>query len=296
MPQSFAAGDLFPWFAFFSIMAFTWGACVGSFLNVCIYRIPLDLSVIRPRSHCPQCKQPIPWYLNIPLVSWLALRGRCAGCATPISPRYFGVELLTAALFLLAWLKFDFAPGPRPLGLIPIEDWRLVPVYWLLFSGLILGTFVDLEHMILPDRVTIGGIVAGLALSPLVPSMHGTDSRLDALIASGIGAAVGFGTLYAVRVLGRLLFRKEAMGFGDVKWLGAFGAFLGWKGALVSIVLSSFAGSVIGIALVLSGRKALQSKIPFGPYLALAAVLWVLWAQGWWQAYVRLLMHGAARY
>jgi leader peptidase (prepilin peptidase) / N-methyltransferase len=158
---------------FLGLLSFCWGACIGSFLNVCIYRIPREESVVHPGSHCPACNTPIAWYRNIPIIAWLALRGRCANCKVRISPRYIGVEFLTAVLFLLAWLKFVYPESTTPLGLAPVTSMFVVPVYWLVIMGLALGTFVDFEHMIIPDRVTIGGMVLGLLASLLVPSLHG---------------------------------------------------------------------------------------------------------------------------
>jgi len=278
----------FPWRPLFSVLSFVWGACIGSFLNVCIHRIPRELSVVKPRSFCPQCNHPIEWYRNIPLLSYALLRGRCAHCGGRIAPRYALVEFLVAALFLLVWLKFDPNAGARPLRLVPVADWALVPVYWLMLSGLVLGTFVDLEHLIIPDRVTLGGIAAGLILSALVPSMHDTRSVLGSLAWSAIGAAVGWSVLWGVGYVGTLIFKKDAMGFGDVKLLGAIGAFLGVKAVLFTLMLSSLAGSIVGIALVLAGRKEMQSRIPYGPYLALAAVLWIFWGPALWQGYLDL--------
>jgi leader peptidase (prepilin peptidase) / N-methyltransferase len=275
----------FPLHLFVSILSFLWGACAGSFLNVCIYRIPRDMSVVRPRSHCPGCGKMIPWYLNIPLVSFLFLRGKCAFCGVRISARDFLVELLTGVLFLLVWLKFDLEGAYRPLGLIAMTDWRLVPVYWLMVGGLILGTFVDFEHLIIPDRVTLGGIVAGLVLSGLFPSLHGVATVKESLLRACVGAAVGWGFLWGVGALGTLIFRKPAMGFGDVKLLGAMGAFLGWQAVFFIVVVSSFFGSLVGVTLVLSGQRTMQGRIPYGPYLALAAVLWSFWGQAWWNAY-----------
>jgi leader peptidase (prepilin peptidase)/N-methyltransferase len=140
--------DFFPWRMFFSVLSFAWGACIGSFLNVCIYRIPRELSVVKPRSFCPHCNNPVPWYLNVPLLSYLMLLGKCRYCSGRISARYFLVELLTAMLFLVIWFQFEQGPVARTLNLVPINDWKLVPVYWLVVSGLILGTFVDFEHLI----------------------------------------------------------------------------------------------------------------------------------------------------
>lgn len=275
------------------MLSFLWGAATGSFLNVCIYRIPRDESVVKPRSHCPHCNQLIPWYLNIPIFSYLMLMGRCRFCKARITPRYVLVELLVAALFLLVWLKYNVVMGARPLGVVPIVSAGLVPVLWLYVSGLVLATFVDFEHMIIPDSVSIGGMIVGVILSPLVPAMHGVDTALAALIQSAIGLALGFGMLWSIGKLGSAIFRKPAMGFGDVKLIGAIGAFTGWQGVLFTVVGSSLVGSVVGISLVLVGGKRMQSRIPYGPYLAVAAVIWIFWGQTWWQAYLDLLTRPA---
>ena len=259
------------WNGYFAVVSFLFGACVGSFLNVCIYRIPREESVVRPRSHCPHCNRMIAWYDNIPLVSWCALGARCRHCGNRISARYVLVELLVAVLFLLVWLRYGF-------------DAR-TPVYWLMAGGLTLGTFVDFEHMYLPDRVTLGGIVAGLVLSPLVPSLHGETARGMALLAAGLGATVGYGLLWLVAFLGEKAFKKEAMGMGDVKLLGAVGALLGWPAVLFTIFVSSLFGSIVGVAFIVARRKEWQSRIPFGPYIALAAVLWFLGGADLWHAY-----------
>jgi len=276
-------------YAYLTLTVVLLGACVGSFLNVCIYRIPREESVVKPRSHCPHCGRLIPWYENIPLVSWLALGARCRGCRGPISPRYVLVEALVAALFLLVWLAWSPGDAPRPLGLAPFESLALVPIYWLVVSGLVLGTFVDFEHMIIPDRVSLGGIVAGLVLSPLVPALHGATVWWHGLGWAAVGAVVGSGILWMVAFVGRIVFRKEAMGLGDVKLLGAIGALLGWKAVLFTLIVSSFAGSIVGVTLVACGRKEMQGRIPFGPYLALAAVLWILWGPALVTLYLRLL-------
>jgi len=277
------------WFVFFSVLSFCFGTCMGSFLNVCIYRIPLEIPVYRPkRSFCPHCEQQIAWYHNIPLLSWLMLRGKCRYCGAGISYRYFVVELLTGLLFLLVWLKYDLLATSPVLGLVQFSDWRLVPVYWLVVFGLVLGTFVDFEHMIIPDRVTLGGIVAGLALSALVPSLHGETAVIRSLLWSSIGAIVGGGTLWLTAIIGRMIFKKEAMGFGDVKLLAAVGAFFGSRSILFTILVSSLAGSVIGVSLVAPKNRDMQSKIPYGPYLALAALIWMLWGPVLWEAYLNM--------
>ena len=286
----FSQTPLFEIYVFFTVLSFAWGACIGSFLNVCIYRIPLELSVVKPRSFCPSCKTPIAWYHNLPIVTWLMLRGRCRYCGCKITPRYVLVEFLVAMLFVLMWLKLDFF-GFRPgaaLHLAIVTNGKLVPVYWLIVSGLVLGTFVDFEHMIIPDRVTLGGIAAGLILSTLVPSLHGVTHAWTGLLWSAIGAAGGWALLWGVAELGRLIFRKDAMGFGDVKLIGAIGAFLGWRAVLFTVVASSLVGSIVGIALVAARNKEMQSRIPYGPYLALGAVLWLLWGPALWDWYAGL--------
>jgi leader peptidase (prepilin peptidase) / N-methyltransferase len=262
-------------FWYLGFCSFLLGTCMGSFLNVCIYRIPREESVVKPRSHCPHCGKLIPWYLNIPVFSYLALRARCRFCGGRISPRYFLVEMLTGTLFLLVWLHYGL-------------DVR-TPVYWLIIFGLILGTFVDFEHMIIPDRVSLGGIVLGLVLSPLIPSLHGETNWLRALMWAGVGLAAGSGILWIVGVIGKLIFRKEAMGMGDVKLLGALGAFLGWQAVLFIVMVSSLIGSIVGIGLIVSRKQEWQSRIPYGPYISMAAVIWILWGAGWWNIYVAWL-------
>lgn len=285
------------------------GGCFGSFLNVCIYRIPRNLSVVRPRSFCPACRNPIPWFCNVPVLSWLVLRGRCRHCRAPISFRYVLVELLTAVLFLLVWLKLvsalvrpewaalwappvsllDLPTQGGLLGVTPIADPLLLPVYWLAVCGLLLGSFVDLEHLILPNRVTIGGMILGLAIAPFVPLLHGTHDAWTALLRAGLGCAVGFGTLWLVATLGSLVFRKEAMGFGDVKLMGAVGAFMGWQAVFFTIIVSSFLGSVVGVSLIAAGKRQLQGRIPYGPFIAAAALVWIFWGPLLVNLYLRLL-------
>lgn len=261
------------WAAYLTVLVFFFGACLGSFLNVCIYRIPREESVVKPRSHCPNCRTMIAWYDNIPLVSYLVLRAKCRTCGVGISPRYFFVELLTALLFMMVWDRH---------GLTVVT-----PIYWLVVFGLVLATFVDLEHMIIPDRVSLGGIAAGLAISALAPSLHGTDLVLESMKQSGLGLVAGSGSLWLVGFIGKLAFRKDAMGMGDVKLLGALGAFLGWQAVVFIVMLSSVFGSAVGVFLIAARKKELQSRIPFGPYLALAAVVWMLGGNTWWDRYVQ---------
>jgi leader peptidase (prepilin peptidase)/N-methyltransferase len=280
----------FPFRFFFTLLSFIWGACVGSYLNVCIYRIPKRLSTVAPRSFCPKCGTTIPWYYNIPLVSFLGLGGKCAYCRSAISARYFTVELITAWLFLLAWFKFDLTMGPRLLGLVPVTELMLVPIYWLMIGGLMLGTFVDFEHMIIPDRVTLGGIAAGLLISLAVPALQSQTSHLQGLLSSVVGAATGWGILWSVGALGTYVLKKDAMGFGDVKLMGAIGAFFGWHAVLFTLMAASLFGTLVSIVLVAMGRREMKGRIPFGPYIALAALVWMYWGPTLWRLYLNLLI------
>src|SRR5262245_53967906 len=184
-------------FHFWSAVLFVFGAIVGSFLNVCIHRMPRGVSVISPPSHCPHCGYSIPWFLNIPLVTWLYLRGKCANCRAPISPRYFLVELLTGILFLCSWLV---AGARSPL---------LALVYCVFVSGLIVATFIDFEHLIIPDQITLGGVAAGFVLSLAVPPLHGVATAKAALQSSFLGIVIGSGVIYGILRLGKILFGRE---------------------------------------------------------------------------------------
>ena len=185
----------------FSIVAFILGACVGSFLNVCIYRLPLNLSVNQPRrSFCPSCKTQIPWHQNLPLVSWLLLRGRCAKCGARIAFRYFLVELLTALFFLIIWQSFP---------------WPVAIAYWFFIALVIAATFIDFEHFIIPDEITIGGSVAGLIASVAVPELMNTDRRLFALLLSAGSAVLGYVLLWLVLEGGKVVFGKKRIRLDD---------------------------------------------------------------------------------
>jgi leader peptidase (prepilin peptidase)/N-methyltransferase len=179
----------------FGAFAFVLGACVGSFLNVCIYRLPLNLSVNQPRrSFCPSCKTQIPWHQNLPIVSWLLLRGRCAKCGARITFRYFAVELLTALLFLIIWKAFP---------------WQIAIAYWVFIALVLAATFIDFEHFIIPDEITIGGTIAGLIASIAIPQLMSTDRRLMALLISAGSAALGYALLWLVLEGGKLVFGKK---------------------------------------------------------------------------------------
>ena len=353
----------------FAILAFVTGAAIGSFLNVGIYRLPRDISIREPRrSFCPNCKTQIPWRQNIPILSWLLLRGRCAKCGSKIAFRYLGVELLTALLFLAIWQFFP---------------WKIAVAYWVFVSILLIATFVDLEHFIIPDEVTIGGTIAGIAASLLVPELMGADSRIAAVVRSALAATLGYVILWIVLEGGKIAFGKkrvkldgptpfnwtrhgedadfvvgeerslwsdyfarekdrlllhcdeckidnrelgpavlefhynrvrsgndefvldtvdqisgvareleiprEAMGRGDLKFLAAIGAFLGWRGALFSIFAGSVAGSLVGLATLILGKRVWSAKLPFGPYLALGALTWMFFGEkfvNWYMQFV----------
>jgi leader peptidase (prepilin peptidase) / N-methyltransferase len=353
----------------FEIMAFVLGAAIGSFLNVCIYRLPLDLSVNEPkRSFCPSCKNPIPWHQNIPLLSWLMLRGRCANCGAKIAFRYFGVELLTALLFLSVWRTFP------PLVAV---------AYWVFVSLVVVATFIDFEHFIIPDQITIGGTIAGIVASVAVPELMGVDSRVAAVVRSVLAAALGYLVLWIVLEAGKVAFGRkrvrldaptpflwkrerddadfavgdehslwseyfaretdrlllycdevtidrrslgeavlefhynrvrvgeqefvldtldqiagvvrelqiprEAMGRGDLKFLAAIGAFLGWRAVLFSIFAGSVVGSVVGLVTLIIGKRVWSAKLPFGPYLAFGALTWMFFGQTFIGWYINLL-------
>jgi len=349
--------------------SFVLGAVVGSFLNACIHRLPRDISINEPkRSFCPYCGKSIPWYHNLPIVSWLLLRGRGACCGQPISPRYILVEILTAVVFLALFLKFDLP---------------LAPAYWVFAALLITATFIDFEHYIIPDEITKGGTLVGVVLSAILPGLMGVNSssgvlahssgvlaHVQAALWSAFAAALGAGLLWLVVEGGKLAFGRkrivseqpepfrfepdeenprlvigeevwpweeifsrasdvlvlevqravlngapladktikiyydriiaggreakiedvrelsgmltavviprEAMGLGDVKFIACIGAFLGWEAVLFTIAMSSVIGAVIGGAALLFTRGRSGTKIPYGPYLALGAALWLV--------------------
>jgi len=280
----------FPWF--FPLAAFLVGACVGSFLNVVIYRVPKEESIVTPGSHCG-CGQPIAWRDNIPILSWLFLRGKARCCGRAFSFRYPFVELLTALVFVACWLMF-----PPLVALCG----------WIFLSCLIAATFIDLDHMIIPDVFTIGLGVLGVLLSACIPALHGQQGglffvdSLRAMVVSLQGLLIGSGLVLWIALLAETLLKKEAMGFGDVKFVGAIGAFCGWQGAVFSV----FGGAVVGTAWFavaflwqkITGKAApvappsespegepvalgFGAHVPFGPMLAIAGALYFLFFRGW---------------
>jgi len=345
-------------FHFWSLCFFVLGCIVGSFLNVCIHRLPLGMSIVTPPSHCPHCKYYIPWYLNVPLVTWLALRGRCKNCGAPISSRYLVVELLTGLMFLACWLEFG-----NPVHQYP--SMPLALVYAVFLAGLIVATFIDFEHFIIPDEITFGGVAAGLIASCFLPQLQGAHTHSAGILWAAVGAVAGAGIVYGFSRLGKLMFGRqrltwpiaakivftetclhlpdkeipyeeifyrktdtivlqartvelidrgyedvtirlsptalaigdeklnpddvrhmeaesgeivlprEAMGLGDVKFMAAIGAFIGWPGVVFSLFVSAMIGLAVYVPLILSGRREWSSRMPYGPYIAMAAAVWV---------------------
>ncbi|HEX7863134.1 MAG TPA: prepilin peptidase [Verrucomicrobiae bacterium] len=360
---------------FWIVVLFVFGSMVGSFLNVCIYRMPRDMSVIRPRSHCPKCSYSIPWLLNLPIITWLSLRGKCKNCGEPISVRYVLVEVFTGLTFATAWAVI----APRSVG--------LALAYCVILAAFIVATLIDMEHFIIPDEITIGGIVAGFVVSAIVPQLHNTVNRAEALQSSFWGIVVGGGVIYLILRAGKMAFGKEklelapdskiiftetalklpdkeipyeeifyrktdyvrllaktvevhfaegseqsdrcywnvvitlqptelkigeevfnpeqvphmevvtselvlpreAMGFGDVKFMAAIGAFLGWQATLFALMFSSVIGTVVSIGAIAIRRAEWSGRIPYGPYIAVAAVIYMflpVTVQDTWRGYL----------
>ncbi len=244
-----------PFFFFMVVCSFILGILIGSFLNVCIYRIPAEESIVSPPSRCPNCGASIRWYQNIPIFSYLMLRGKCGSCRVGISWRYPVIEALTGALFVLVFLSFQFSAA--------------TVVYWLFVAALVVITFIDLDHQIIPDVISLPGIVVGFLCSFAIPWLTWSDSLL--------GILLGGGSLWLVAVLYELLTKKEGMGGGDIKLLAMIGAFLGWKAILPIIFFSSLIGSLVGVPVMLAKKADSTLAIPFGPFLALGAVVYLFW-------------------
>lgn len=295
MPASSVMNDImnFDYFCIFGLVSFAFGACIASFLNVCIWRLPREESVVRPASHCPNCNAPIRWYQNIPVLSYIALGGKCANCRKPISMRYAVVELLGGALFAMAYLQWAMPAmlGSEPaMALKPVMSLSAVFASWVVISGLILGSFIDLDHFYLPDRVTIGGMLLGVPASVLIPELQLERTWLDALCWSVAGLAFGFFFLWGMGWLFSKLFKKDALGFGDVKLMGAVGAFFGPTAVLFALIVSSIVGSVVGIALIVRGKAKLGgfTAVPYGPFIAVATLVWMFWGPQLVSVYIRM--------
>ena len=268
---------------FWLVLIFIFGSMVGSFLNVCIYRLPRDRSPMRPRrSYCPYCHEMIAWYDNIPLVSYFVLHAQCRHCGFPISGRYVVVEFLTAAMFALTYGVLS-ARG---------ESLPVTAVYLAIMSVLIMGSVIDIELRIIPDSVTIGGAMLAPVLSVLVPQLHrnpafgrtyvlSTDSFLGPLAASLTGMVVGALAIWLAGVMGKLIFRREAMGFGDVKFMALLGGLLGWKLVLLIFFMAPFFGAVIGVIQIIRTK---DHHIAYGPFLSVATVISMLWGDRFFSA------------
>lgn len=232
------------------IAAGAFGAVVGSFLNVVIYRVPLELSIVWPSSACPHCKRELSWYENIPVISWTVLRAKCRTCTAPISVRYPFVEALTSTLFVLAW--WQYGPG------------ALLAARLVFGCALIVLFAIDLEHHKLPFAITLPGIVAGLGFS--VFAEPGWMSSL-------IGSVVGGGLLYLVAEVYYRVRHEEGLGGGDPPMLAMIGAFLGWQLTFVTLMLASLTGTIVGVSLIAAGRGTMKYALPFGCFLAVGAVI-----------------------
>lgn len=264
------------------VFSFLMGAVISSFLNVVIWRVPQGKSIVSPPSHCPKCGAGIKWYQNIPIVSWLALRGKCAACKTPISPRYIFVETLGGCLFFAAFLHYGV----------------FAPLAWVWIALMIVGSFIDFDHQLLPDFVTIGGMVWGVACSCVLWALANYASPVFAdtplavhPFASLAGLVFGFGLLWVIRAVGTKAFKREAMGMGDVFLVGAVGAIFGPVAALVTLVVASVVGSIVGLSQIAAAKIKLGrfTEIPFGPYLCIGCLVWMFRGPqiiGW---YLRLL-------
>lgn len=263
--------------------SFVLGGLIGSFLNVCVYRLPAGLSVVKPRSRCPRCENPVLWYDNVPIISWLILGAKCRFCKLPISWQYPLVESITAFLFYCVFMKFGLSIA--------------TPVYMLLMAGLVMTTFIDLTDWTIPDTVSIGGMPIGIAVTFVAMMIDDSGLVLDSPVQSLIGLAVGFGSLYLLDMISMVLFKKKGMGFGDVKLLGMLGTFFGPIGVLVTIILSSFAGSIIGISLILATRGQNGDEegenaghyLPFGPYICMGGIAYLFFGPELVQLYLDYL-------
>ncbi len=247
---------------------FILGALWGSFANVVIYRLPKGLSVVKPRSHCYSCQKTIAWYDNVPLFSWFFLSGKCRNCGARFSIRYVLVEWIMAGLFAAVYVKVGFC-------------WRLLE-YLLFVFGLVTVSFIDLDHMILPDEFTLGGIAVGLigaAINPERPFMPAIW-----------GVIVGGGFLWAIAILYAIFRKQEGMGGGDIKLLAWIGAVLGWTSVPFVIICSSLVGSLVGLSLVLKRKQGMSHAIPFGPYLSLAAIFYIFFGRDLSLAYIHLFI------
>ncbi len=246
----------------FIISVFVFGSLVGSFLNVCIFRIPRKQSIVKPASNCPACKTPIAWYDNIPVISYLVLMGRCRICSAPISVIYPLVEFSTAMVSVFLFIKWG-----------PSAEYVHLFIFW---CALLVITVIDLQFKIIPDVISIPGIFVGFGFAFILPGISWIDSAL--------GTVIGGGVLLTVSIIYYGIRKREGMGGGDIKLLAMIGAFLGWQSLLMTLFVASLAGSIVGIGYIMLAGKDRTFPIPFGPFLALGALTFVIWGQkfmGW---------------
>jgi len=249
------------------IVIFILGLVTGSFLNVCIYRLPRGISVVRPSSRCTSCGAPVRFYDNIPVLSYIMLRGRCRSCRAEIPLRYPLIELLNAVLYVIVLHKFGYG---SPL---------VLAAYLVFVSSLVVIFFIDLEFQIIPNSITLPGIPLAVVLgSTILPDPLAQDSLLG-VRASVTGLLAGGGSFYLLSVLGKAIFRKDAMGGGDIKMMAMVGGLLGWKGVILTAFLGSLLGSFTGVSLILLKGREWGGKIAFGPYLASGALVTLLWGR-----------------
>ena len=236
---------------------FVFGAAIGSFLNVCIFRLPAKTSLVKPNSRCPHCHHPIRFYDNIPIISFFLLQGRCRDCDTPISWRYPLVELITAVLALLLFIKFGLS-----LKFL---------AFFLFTAVLIIITFIDLDHQIIPDILTLPGIPVFFLVAVFMAEVPWLDALLGVLIGGGI--------LFVIALVYELISKREGMGGGDIKLLAMIGGFLGWKSLIFILLFSSFAGAIVGIAAMIIKKQDMKYAVPFGPFLSAAVIAYIFWGE-----------------
>ncbi len=239
----------------FEILSFVFGLCVGSFLNVCIYRLPVSKSIVYPGSACPLCGNMIRFYDNIPVVSYILLRGKCRYCSSIISPRYAYIELMTGFFSYLMVLKFG----------ITLE----ALIYFTFIVVLIVITFIDIDHRIIPDMISLPGIPVFFAASFILPEMSWMDSL--------IGILTGGGSLFLVAYVYTLITKIDGMGGGDIKLLAMIGAVVGLQGVIFTILLSSAVGTIYGLTVMLKSRKNMKLAVPFGPFLSIGAATYIFY-------------------
>lgn len=239
------------------VLIFILGLIVGSFSNVCIYRIPRNESIIYPASHCPKCRSNISPKDNIPLFSYILLKGRCRNCKSKISIQYPIVELLTGLTYLIIYLAYGLSVQTL--------------IYIILSSALIIIAFIDLHEQVIPEVISLPGMVIGLILGFFVPYIS--------FINSALGIVIGGGIILVIRLAGSLIFKKESMGIGDIELAAMIGAFLGWRYIMISLFLGFFLGALAGILLILSKIKSREDVIPFGPFIVLGSFITLLWGE-----------------